>query len=73
MAESSLHMGTDISRPEHTLFMDDMGVRFSLLELSTRLRPRYLTVLVGGVGTACTMELPACRHGPGMARRHSSD
>ena len=72
----SLHMGTDIRRPGHTLSVRVMGARggrFSLLEVSTVLEPRYLTLLLGEGGTIHTVWVPACRHGPGTAETHSSD
>ena len=49
---------------------------FSLLELSTRSTPlllRHSLLLLGEVVSICTLEWPACRHGPGMAQTHSSD
>ncbi len=46
---------------------------FSLLNLSTGLLPRCLTLLLGEMGTGLILWLPACRHGPGTAQTHSSD
>ena len=61
-----------------TLFTEVARVygRFSLLEVSTSsspFLPRHLTLPLGEVGTIRTLELPACRQGPGTAQTHGSD